>query len=296
MQLHREPRQFLGTGLGMGPGLRVPVPPQRSHDLVHEPGLTVGGGLHHPQVPRLDAEPPELGDERGHRDRLGVVRPVLQWSDEPVRLPLPELFLLDPGGGEQLRTPDPGGRGPLGRFGRGIAVPLTAQRRQRYGLTALHDLQVFPDHLQRQIVVPLHPQDVTEALDVVGAELAVPRGGPLRLDEPLRLQETDLGDGDFGKLVAQHVQHRADAHQPTVRGGGAVPGTAARCSKHGPSLTDGPSLGVAPELARVSSPAGWRRRPAGTCRSAPRHRCSGQPGRSARGSRTCRSGCPRRPP
>ncbi|ALM42966.1 hypothetical protein SFR_6351 [Streptomyces sp. FR-008] len=74
----------------------------------------------------------------------------------------------------------------------------------------------------------MHTQDLGEPLDVLRAELAVPRGGALRLDEPLGLQESDLGDGHFGEFVTERAEHRADTHRPTVRGGGAVSGTAPR--------------------------------------------------------------------
>lgn len=106
---------------------------ERGNHLVDQICLAFRGGLHHPQMPWLDPEPPQFGDERGDSDRLRVVRPVGERHDQPVRLPLLEFLFADPGGREQLGTADPDGGGPLGLQNR-LAVPLPADGGQRYGL------------------------------------------------------------------------------------------------------------------------------------------------------------------
>ncbi len=178
--------------------------------------------------------------------------PALRLGDQTVRLPLGELGLGDLGGGEQLGPSEPRGSrrlrvllpGPLQE------VPPAPGGREFDPLPPGEGVEVLADDLQRKVVVPLHPQDAGEPLHVLRAELPVAGGRPPGLDEPLGLQEPDLGDGHFGKLVAQLVQHRADADQPVARGGGAGSGTARRCSQHGPSLKGIPEASHAP-LARI---------------------------------------------
>ncbi len=87
----------------MGPGLRIAVPLQGCHHLVDQAGLTVGGGLHGPQMPRFDPEPAQLGDERGDSHRLRVVRRRPgSGATSPYDSHSVEFLVADPGGREQL--------------------------------------------------------------------------------------------------------------------------------------------------------------------------------------------------
>ena len=66
------------------------------------------------------------------------------------------------------------------------------------------------DDLERQEVLLLLVQDPAQPVDVGAVELPVPRRRPLRVDEPLALEEADLRDRDVGELVAQRRQHLTD--------------------------------------------------------------------------------------
>jgi len=124
VQPDREPGELLRAGLRVRPGLRVAMPPERCDHLVDETGFAVGRRLHHTQMPWLDPEPPQLGDQRRHRGRLGVVDAVLEGHDEPVGLPLLELRLTDARGRQQLGPADPGDRGTVRGLQDVLPVPL----------------------------------------------------------------------------------------------------------------------------------------------------------------------------
>ncbi len=76
------------------------------------------------------------------------------------------------------------------------------------------------DDLQRQEVVALLAQDPAQPVDVRLEELAVARGGPLRRDQPLALQEPDLGDRDVGEVLLHQRQDLAD--RQVISGSGLV--------------------------------------------------------------------------
>ena len=71
---------------------------------------------------------------------------------------------------------------------------------------------MLPDYLQRQEVIPLHPQGVPKAVNVCGRELPIPRRRTTWLNEAFSLEEADLGNGDvrIRELIAQECEHRTD--------------------------------------------------------------------------------------
>src|SRR5687767_6826602 len=77
---------------------------------------------------------------------------------------------------------------------------------------------MLTDDLERQILVALRSQDITEALDVGDRELPVPGRGPLRLYQTFRLQEADLGDADLRKIRLELSDDLADAEPAAARG------------------------------------------------------------------------------
>ena len=70
--------------------------------------------------------------------------------------------------------------------------------------------QAASDHLQREVLVLLGPQDEAEPFDVGLVKLAVSRRRPLRVEQPLALEEPDLGDRQVGKLPLEQVKHLPD--------------------------------------------------------------------------------------
>ena len=107
------------------------------------------------QVPGLQSVLAERGYRSGDRERLRAVLPA-DPADQAVVLELSQLLILDSGRLEQL-TP-----GHVGRRTSGAAARFPGARR---GSGAVGE--PFPDHLQRKIGVPLHREDVAQAIDVL---------------------------------------------------------------------------------------------------------------------------------
>jgi hypothetical protein len=199
VQPQGEVRDLPGGLHGRVSGPRAALAELRRHYLLDQVGLPVGRSLDRPQVPGLHSVLAERGHRSGDRERLRTVLPA-DPSDQAVVLELGQLLILDSGRLEQL-TP-----GHVGRRARRPAARFPGARR---GSGAVGE--PFPDHLQRKIGVPLHREDVAQAIDVLRREPAVARPRPGRLDQPLGLQEADLGRADVGKLRAQLRQHLADS-------------------------------------------------------------------------------------
>ena len=209
MQPQGEIRDLPGRPRGRVPGPGVALAQLGRHHLLDQVGFPVGRGLDRSQVPGLH---PVLA-ERGHRpgDRQGI-RSVLPAhpADQAVVLELDQLLVIDSGRLEQL-APGHVGRYPAGPVaadsGQGAQTARAARRRGAVGGTVS---EPFPDHLQREVGIPLHGKDVAQPLDVCRREPAVARSRPGRLDQPFVLQEADLGRADVGKFRAQLPQHFAD--------------------------------------------------------------------------------------
>ncbi len=146
MQARGELGQLLGPLLGMGPGLRIPVQAQGRDDLLDQGCLPVGGGFHGPQVPRLDSRAAQFGHQSGDAHRPGVVVPLGQRADQPVRLPFGEFLLADLGGGQELRPADAADGGGAGVGLLGLALPADAG--ERVLLAALDGVEVLLDDLE----------------------------------------------------------------------------------------------------------------------------------------------------
>jgi len=86
------------------------------------------------------------------------------------------------------------------------------------GLQAPVDVgELLADALERGVAVALAGEDVAQPVDVAPAELAVARRRTRGLDQPLRLQEPDLGVRDIGEVGAQLTEDVPDAHAPLLR-------------------------------------------------------------------------------
>jgi hypothetical protein len=66
------------------------------------------------------------------------------------------------------------------------------------------------DDLQGEEVLALLTKHPPQAFDVVLVELPVARGRALRVDQPLALEEPDLGDGDVRELLSEQAQDVSD--------------------------------------------------------------------------------------
>jgi hypothetical protein len=199
VQPQGEVRDLPGGLRGRVPGSRAALAELRRHYLLDQVGLAVGRSLDRPQVPGLHSVLAERGHRSGDRERLRAVLPA-DPADQAVVLELGQLLILDSGRLEELAPGHVGGRARR-------AAPRSPGARRRCGAVG----EPFPDHLQRKIRVPLHREDVAQAIDVLRREPAVARPRPGRLDQPLGLQEADLGRADVGKLRAQLRQHLADS-------------------------------------------------------------------------------------
>ena len=100
--------------------------------------------------------------------------------------------------------------------------PRAATPARRWLQAAVDRVQVLLDDPQRQVVVALGREHVAQPGDVVAAELAVARRRALGLDQPLRLEEPDLRDGDVREVRPELGQHLTDAHE-RPRGADAAP-------------------------------------------------------------------------
>jgi len=66
--------------------------------------------------------------------------------------------------------------------------------------TTVERSEVIFDHPQWEVVVALRRQYVAQPLHVIVRKLAISRRRALGLDETLRLEEPDFGDGDVGEV------------------------------------------------------------------------------------------------
>jgi len=73
-----------------------------------------------------------------------------------------------------------------------------------------------PDDLEREEVLSLLAKDPAEALDVVVVELAIAGWCSLGVDQPLALQEANLGDRHVWELIAQQSEHLADGKMSSL--------------------------------------------------------------------------------
>ena len=71
-------------------------------------------------------------------------------------------------------------------------------------------IELGANHLQRKIVVLLLTQDESQSFDFGVTELAISRGGSLRLDEALAFEKPNLRNGDVRKLFEQETEHFPD--------------------------------------------------------------------------------------
>jgi hypothetical protein len=169
--------------------------------------------LVHRQVPGLDAEPEEVLDDRQHDVVVAVEVPGAlgaAFLDEPERLEVADPVAIDPRGGAHL----------LDRHlqtGRCLRELLVGLGDDRFDL-AVDDLAVervvfeqpVLDHLEGQVLVPLHPQDRTQTVHVLLVELAVARRCAFGLDQAFGLEEPDLADRDVRELRLDRDQDLAD--------------------------------------------------------------------------------------
>src|SRR3954452_16986311 len=239
VQPHGE-RGDRGDGL-LGPsgGAGVPASAQRGHYLLDDAHLTVSSRLHGAQVPWLEPEGGQLPRRLRDHQRVAVVRRGTRpgpRSHQTVGFELVEQGLLDLGGGQQFRPRESQLRGVSRERVRGrVAVAGQDHARhlrargavQRRRLQAAVDrVEVLADHLQREVVLTLAGQHVPQPLHVTVRELPVAGWGALRFDQPLGLEEPDLGDVQAGEVRTQLAEHLPDA-QPSPRGGRLSHGSAA---------------------------------------------------------------------
>jgi hypothetical protein len=207
VQPQAEIRDLPGGSRRRVPGARAALAELRRHHLLDQVGLPVSRRLDRPQVPGLHPVLTERGDRTGDRERLRAVLPTNP-ADQAVVLEFGQLLVVDSRRLEQLAPghvgrsaprPTVGTQGPGSPHGPGIPGPVGGAAGEP-----------FPDDLQRKVRVPLHGQDVAQPVDVLRREPAVTRSRPGRLDQPLGLQEADLGRADVGKFGTQLRQHLAD--------------------------------------------------------------------------------------
>ena len=70
---------------------------------------------------------------------------------------------------------------------------------------------MLPDHFQWQVVLSLHSQHITQPLHITFGVAAIARRRTLRSDQPLGLQEPDLGDRDLREFGPQDCHDLANA-------------------------------------------------------------------------------------
>jgi hypothetical protein len=213
LELAGSPRQVAkGAHRGLS-GVGVPLAELRHDDRLEEARLTLGEVLVHREVAGLNAILEEVLHDGQHDvvvavvvlGRVGSVR-----GHQPVGLELLDPLLVDPGRGGHLldRHLEPGRW--LGQLLldllllRGLAIV------ERLARSRLLGQQPVLDHLEWQVLVALHPQDLLQLVNVLVVELPVPRGRPLRIDQPLGFEEADLRDRDVGELRLHRYQDLAD--------------------------------------------------------------------------------------
>ena len=201
----------LARGLLGAAGCVVAAHPlQRANGLVDKIDLPVGCRAKPTQVPRLEAELPELDTDAGNREGVGVVVTRRAWLDQAVLLERGELPLGGPRRLDQLGS----GERDIGTVADELIGsraldrpdlardPWPAQRRGR-SQPPVDGVEVLANHLQRKVVVALRPEHVAKSLDVVMGEPSVTRRCSLWLHQPLGLEEADLRDGHVRKVLAQ---------------------------------------------------------------------------------------------
>src|SRR5919106_2945852 len=87
----------------------------------------------------------------------------------------------------------------------------TAIRHPGALLPSLPQCELGLDHLEREKVVALLAKDETETRHISVSELSVTAVRAVGVDQTLALQESDLGHGHVGEVVAKEIYHLADA-------------------------------------------------------------------------------------
>src|SRR5262249_7664339 len=158
---------------------------------VQQSRLALGGSAERAQVARRDAEAGEPSADR--RDlRVGLAVETLAARD--ARGEQPELLQL-------AREPllDPCALAESSLVELGFAFPQ-ATRRAGPALRRSRLPELLADHLERQELVPLQPQDRLQPLELLLAEEPVAAARPPRRHEPLPLEVADLRDRDVREL------------------------------------------------------------------------------------------------
>ena len=204
---------FERTAIGTRSRLGIALPHQGRDHLFHQPDLSISRGLERAQVPRLDPEARHLGERLGDGQRGAVVVIAARAGGHQLELlKLRERRLVQVGGLQQLfaREPDVA-RVFAERLGPGQALggdecarnPRTSSRLLSGLETAVDRLKVVFDDAQRQIVIALGGEHVTQPLNVGVGELAIAGRRALWLDQPFSFKEADLRDRDVGKVGPQ---------------------------------------------------------------------------------------------
>ncbi len=177
MQPEGEIGDLPGCPGGRVPGPGVALAQLRRHHLLDQIGVPVGGLLDRPQVPGLHSVLAQRGHRPGHGQRL---RPVLPSdpADQAVGLELSQLLIADPRRFQQLAPGHVGWR-PVWSLPADGGQPTKAAQAARPARSRIvigrPVGEPFPDHLQRQVGVPLDGEDVAQPLDIRGREAAVAR-------------------------------------------------------------------------------------------------------------------------
>src|SRR5881397_490211 len=149
----------------------------------------------------------EACEPAANRRDLGVGLAVEAIASRDTRREQPELLKL---AGEPLLDPGALAEGALVELGLAVTQAACAAAPALRGGRLL---QLLADHLQRQELVPLQPQDRLQPFELLLAEEAVPAARPLRRHEPLPLEVADLRDRDVGELALEAIADRTDRQQ-----------------------------------------------------------------------------------
>ena len=110
-------------------------------------------------------------------------------------------------------------------FVEGVADVMAERRARGPGVVVIELVglgslvEAILDHLEGKEVLTLLPQHPAQPLHVGLVELPVPRRGALGIDQSLAFEETDLGDGDVGELLAEQGEDVTDGQiGPTAHG------------------------------------------------------------------------------
>ena len=143
-------------------GARVALAQLRRHYLLDQVGVPVGRGLHRAQVPGLHPVLAERGHRPDDRERFRAVLPAHS-ADQAVVLEFGQFLIVDSRRLEQLAP------GHVSRRARGAAAWSrgTSQSPGVAGTVGGAVGEPFPDHLQREVRVPLHGEDIAQPVDVL---------------------------------------------------------------------------------------------------------------------------------